>query len=230
MPRRCPLLVLNGRLDPALARWLGEVRGGRIPDALPAPFSAEGELLAVDGGADRLRSADLPAALVAGDLDSVSAEGLAWHRNRGAAIVELSDQSANDLEKALALARSRGAERCCIAAFEGTRLDMLLGLFALLPLSGSLPLLLLGADQLARALPAGRHRLPTAPGVPFSLVAPSQAVAVTLVGARWPLEAQEPLRPGCRGVSNRATGDELLLDCDGPLLHFSDAPWSEDRP
>lgn len=230
MPGECPLLVLNGRLEPALARWLVEVRAGRKPETGLGPHTVRDDLLAVDGGADRLVLAGLPAAIVAGDLDSVSDEALAWHEARGARRVLLPDPDANDLEKVLALARERGARRGCVAAFEGARLDMLLGLFALLGRADTPPLLLLGSSQIARALPPGEHAVPTAADEPFSLVAPIRAAAVELKGAVWTLDRSRPLEPGCRGVSNRATGDELLVSSDAPLLLFRAAPWSGDRP
>jgi thiamine pyrophosphokinase len=230
MPFHCPLLVLNGDLDAALARWLHEVRGGQRAEEALAPFSARGELLAVDGGADRLMEHGLAAELVVGDLDSASDTALAWHRRHGAEILPLPDQERNDLEKALDLAQERGARQACIAAFEGTRLDMLFGLVTLLNRPAAPTLLLLGTDQLLRALPAGEHRLPLPAGEPFSLVSPVAPVRVALGGARWPLTPDRPLAPGCRGVSNLSLGSGLKLSSDGPLLLFTRAPWSGGSP
>jgi thiamine pyrophosphokinase len=237
MDRGTPLLVLNARPPVRLLERLapGPVPGEvRCRDGLPVEcgpagesWARLGELWAADGGGNALWRAGLPARAVVGDLDSLLPEARDWHKARGARIVEQADQDCNDLEKALACLLAAGVERCWVAAFEGGRLDMLLGLSGWLHPDRQPRLRLLGEEQVVHPLTPGRHEFDLAVDEPFSLVPLAAACQVEIRGARWEGPACR-IEPGCRGVSNRARGGRLLLAVAGgaPLL-VRRAPWAE---
>ena len=231
-----PILMLNGRPPVRLLErlqpgpWTGSARVGGL---LPVECGAEGEawsrpglLAAADGGANALWRAGLPAGLVGGDLDSLLPEARAWHLSRGARLEELPDQDHNDLEKVLDLLAVMEVERCWVAGFEGGRLDMLLGLAGLLE-SARPRLRLLGEEQVLIPLAAGRHAFTAREGEPFSLLALAGDCVLGMEGARWSA-GELRLEPGCRGVSNRATGGPLVITARrGALLLARRAPWAE---
>lgn len=230
-----PLLLLNGHTPEALLRLLhpGRTAGSvELASILPVEEGAHGEawtrlgeLWAADGGANCLSAAGLPAAVVVGDLDSLSPEARRWHGERGARLLECPGQEDNDLEKALALLAAEGHRRCWVAGFEGERLDMLLGLAGLLDPEGSPALRLLGTSQILIPLGPGEHVFPVVADEAFSLLA-QPAARLELAGARWEGVELE-LGPGCRGVSNRALGGRLTLRVrSGRLLLVRRAPWS----
>lgn len=230
-----PLLFLNGRAPTALLERLkahlspeaGEHRSLIMapPSLLPAAWMEPGALWAADGGANLLWKAGLPAAVVVGDLDSVWPEALRWHTEQGARVLERPDQERNDLEKALDELLRAGHGGCWVAAFEGGRLDMQLGLGTWLA-PGRTPLLrLAGEEQCVLRLEPGKHQLDLAPDSLFSLVA-LEPCLLSLNGARWS-GSDFWLEPGCHGVSNLATGHAVEIQVkEGWLLLAFSAPWS----
>jgi len=233
---RDPLLFLNGRAPQALLERIQPAAGGHVRLDAPLPgvagdgWTAPGPLWAADGGANALWRAGLPAACVVGDLDSLEPEARRWHEAHGARVEERPGQDDNDLEKALALLAAEGHRRCWVAGFEGGRLDMLLGLASLLGRDGVPALRLLGGEQILLPLAPGRHRLERPAGERFSLLCLGPTGArLDLAGARWEGRAMV-LEPGCRGVSNRATGGPLLVDVtQGRLLLALPAPWGTEE-
>jgi thiamine pyrophosphokinase len=232
-----PLLILNGRAPLAL---LARLRPGAQPGwvDLPGPLPVEhgpegsawsqwGPLWAADGGANTLHAAALPAACVVGDLDSLTEAARLWHVRHGARLLECPEQDDNDLEKALKRLAAAGFTRCWVGGFEGDRLDMLLGLTALLDAPGAPALRLLGERQILLPLAPGEHVFPIAPEEAFSLLAP-MGCRLDLAGARWGGAGLE-LRPGCHGVSNRALGGLLRLTVLQGRAHLvRQAPWGSD--
>jgi thiamine pyrophosphokinase len=231
-----PILLLNGRPPAALLRCLRAatpVGHVTLTLRLPVENGAAGEdwgrlgpLWAADGGANALPAAELPAACVVGDLDSLEPAARDWHLSHGARLLECPGQDDNDLEKALAQLAAAGHERCWVAGFEGERLDMLLGLGTLLDAAGRPALRLLGEHQILIPLGPGCHEFTALPDEFFSLLAPVPC-HLELTGARWG-GADLLLGPGCRGVSNRALGGVLTLRVhSGQLLLVRSAPWGD---
>lgn len=230
-----PLLFLNGRNPAALLERLKlhvahPDQGQRPlimapPSLLPPAWMEPGALWAADGGANLLWKVGLPASVVVGDLDSVLPQALRWHTEHGARLLERPDQDRNDLEKALDELQRAGHEGCWIAAFEGGRLDMQLGLGAWLA-PGRKPLVsLAGEEQCVFRLDKGEHALELPLGERFSLVSMS-ACRFSLSGARWS-GVDMCLEPGCHGVSNEAEGERLSIHVqEGWLLLALSAPWS----
>jgi len=229
-----PLLLLNGRHPHALLEHLQgqstseegfglpfHLADGPLLDPL---WNKVGELWAADGGANALWRASLPAAAIVGDLDSLDPLARRWHEERGARVLERPDQDHNDLEKALDELAKTGHQRCWVAAFEGGRLDMVLGLSTRLAPGRTPELRLAGEEQLVLPLARGSHHFTLEEGAGFSLIAP-QECRLSLQGARWSHQDMR-LAPGCRGISNRALGGALaILVLEGWVLLTVKAPW-----
>jgi len=177
------------------------VRGGLPPGAT---------VIAADGGAELARRLGLEVDLVVGDLDSISAEGMA-----GIERVErhAAEKDASDLELALAAALRLEPERILVLGGAGGRLDHLLG-----------GLLLLAADAYASVrvdaqigaaavhVVSGERRLFGEPGELISLFAVhGPARGVVTDGLVYPLRG-ETLEPGSTlGVSNVFAGPEARV-------------------
>ena len=185
------VVVAGGNADCA-----GAFRG-TLPETRP--------VIAADGGADLARALGLHVDVVVGDLDSVSAAGLASAEAAGARVLRYPrEKDATDLELALDEAVALGARRVVVIGPGGGRFDHLIA-----------GLLLLGADKYARTeidAIAGSARLHVVRGVRelagtagelVSLLALHRAAeGVTTEGLRYPLRG-ETLEPGSsRGVSN----------------------------
>lgn len=113
------VLILAGGMTPTL-----EVQRALPPAAM---------CIAADSGIDHARRLGLVPDVAVGDLDSVSADGLAWLAETDAEVFQHPvDKDQTDLELALEHAVSRDPDRIVVAAIGGGRLDHLLANFALL--------------------------------------------------------------------------------------------------
>jgi thiamine pyrophosphokinase len=164
--------------------------------------------------------------VVVGDLDSASAEGLAWAQNVGAAIVRHpTDKDATDLELALDIAQERASASATSAPGPiavwvldggGGRLDHLVGNLALL--AAPRPhMVLTGLVGAAVVTPVHDTRqVFGAPGEVISLIAfGGTATGVTTKGLRWSLE-DAVLQPFTSlGVSNEFAADDAVIGVAG---------------
>ena len=80
-------------------------------------------LIAADGGLDHALAAGLEPSVLVGDLDSVSASGLAWASEHTTIVRHPVDKPATDTELAVAHAASLAPERILLVAGVGDRLD-----------------------------------------------------------------------------------------------------------
>ncbi len=185
------MVIGGGPLDPRVVAGI---------DAACCP------IVAADSGLDHARAAGLVPSVVVGDMDSISADGLAWARSVGMEMVEHSpDKDRTDTELALAYAAVI-AERIIVLAGDGDRIDHTLGAITALghrSLSGA-EVCGWWANTFVRPLhgPTGIE-LRCPPGTVFSLLAlhgPCRGIDVR--GARWPLRGAG-LEPGrSHAVSN----------------------------
>ena len=99
--------------DPVVSGAIIVIGGGEAPDVavvalVPAPIC----VIAADSGVDHARTLGLAPDVVVGDLDSVSADGLAWADALGADIQRHpADKDATDLELALDVAELAAVAR-----------------------------------------------------------------------------------------------------------------------
>ena len=180
-------------------------------------------LIATDGAAHSATVLGLTPDIICGDFDSADLEAVR-RTYPTAEFVETPDQNRADLEKALLLARQRGATEVTLLGAGGGRVDHTLTTFALLLRYHRKVNLVLRHDGSAvRALSGSADapaslRLATQPGDTVSLIAFSPANRVTLSGVAWPLkDARLPV--GTHGVSNVAQNDSVDMEVSkGALL------------
>jgi thiamine pyrophosphokinase len=198
------------------------VAGGEAPRAkaaLQVPLDAA--VIAADGGLDHARALGLDVAIAVGDFDSVSEEAVAAAAAAGVRVVRHpADKDATDLELALDLAASSGAERILVLAGGGGRLDHLLS-----------ALLLLGHERYANAQvdalvgPArvhvvrGTRTLAGEPGELVSLLALHGSVAgIRTEGLAYALHGETLEAGSSRGVSNVLTAPTATVTVEHGTL------------
>ena len=182
--------------------------------------------LAVDGAARTAHTFGLSPDIISGDFDSVSFEE-AQRLSPKAECVRTPDQNYTDLEKALRLAQERGATHVSIAGASGGRIDHALGAISLLlmPWAG-MTLALVGEGSETRAV-SEAWACATQPGDIISLLSLEGQASVTVSGVQWPL-AEERLPIGTRGISNTATGEEVVVRVRGGtvIVCHLEAGWA----
>lgn len=169
------------------------------------------DLVAADGGADRLAAWGLAPAAVIGDMDS-TAPGL-W-RGGATRIVALAEQDTTDFEKCL---YATEAPFYLGVGFTGGRVDHLLAVLHVLLRRSDKPVLLLGEADATGLLPPGRVvGLDLEPGARVSLFPLLPATGTHSHGLRWPVAGLR-MSPGERvGTSNVAVEPRVEVGVDAP--------------
>ena len=177
-------------------------------------------VVAADGGLDHARAAGLDPDVLVGDLDSISALGLAWASEHAEVVRHPVDKAATDTELAIAHAATFAPARILLVAGQGDRLDhavAALGALGAPALAGTASLeAWWGSDQLHVLHAPHAIDLDLPAGTIFSVLAMhGPARGVTVTGARWPLtdHALEPLVG--LGVSNVAESTVHVAVGDG---------------
>ncbi len=166
-------------------------------------------VIAADGGLDHARAAGLEPDVLVGDLDSISALGLAWATEHTEVVRHPIDKAATDTELAIAHAATYHPARILLIAGQGDRLDhAIAALGALgapeLAAVGSLEAWW-GTDQLHVVHAPRTIELDLPTGTVFSVLAMhGRATGVTVSNARWPLTAHDLAPLVGLGVSNLA--------------------------
>ena len=189
------------------------IGGGTLHQRARAAVPPDALVIAADSGLDVALEAGMTPSVLVGDLDSVSAGGLAWaERHRIPIERHPADKAATDTELALRRATTvggavGGAARLLLVCAMGDRLDHAIGALAAL---GSAPLsrfeaidAWFGETEMRVVHPGRRTILRGAPGSTFSLVAlHGTCRGVHVSPARWPL-SDATLEPASTlGISN----------------------------
>ena len=186
------------------------VAGDRPLPATVEDLANDALVIGADGGGERLLAAGIEPDVVVGDLDSLSAVAQKRFSDR---LVRDSAPDSSDLEKAVAWARTEGADDIVVIGWSGGRLDHTLAALAL-----AFEGVQLHDDRFLVTAVAGSAEITAQPGTLFSLMALPEAV-VSVGGAHWNLE-QESLTMGARGMHNEvAAGGRVQVECHtGKLL------------
>jgi thiamine pyrophosphokinase len=176
---------------------------GRAVAAIPP----EAVIVAADGGLDHALEAGLVPTVLVGDLDSISARGLAWATEHTEVVRHPVDKAATDTELAIEYAASLRPDHVVLLAGQGDRLDhavAALGALGARELAGVGVLeAWWGADRLRVVHGPGTATLDLPTGTTFSVLAmhgPCDGVSVE--GARWPLHDHHLAPLVGLGVSN----------------------------
>jgi thiamine pyrophosphokinase len=166
-------------------------------------------IIAADGGLDHARAADLDPAVLVGDLDSISAQGLAWATEHAEVVSYPIDKPATDTDLAIAHAATYRPSRILLIAGQGDRVDHAIAALGAL---GASELATVGAleawwggDQLHVIHGPRTIELHLEAGTTFSVLAMhGPATGVTVTGAKWPLDDHALAPLVGLGVSNLA--------------------------
>jgi len=184
------------RAEPASVATRGAViitGGSELPSGIAAHLPDNRYVIAADSGLDHAIAAGITPDLVVGDLDSVTAESVAWARQRNIAFeVYPADKDLTDTQIALSAAWQRQLLHILLIGGGGDRLDHSMSALAALGHPS------LGACKSVRALwGAARVDVLHAPGywevelprgTTFSLLAlHGECERVSISGAKWPL-------------------------------------------
>ena len=168
------------------------------------------ETVAVDAGADRLRSWGLTAAAVVGDMDSI--EDLQYWRQAGSRILHAAEQDSTDLEKCLRLI---DAPLYLAVGFLGSRFDHSFAAFGALGSEAGCRLILLGGEDIAFA-PPQRWRGDLPEGARLSILALRPVRITGAGGLRWSPDGLVIGPETGRGIANTVTGQDLWIAFDQP--------------
>ncbi len=197
------------------------IAGGPAPaDDIAAALPPVDEVIAADGGADHARRLGLRVDTVIGDLDSLSAAGLAWARDHDVTVIEHPvDKDATDFELAMDYAAER-YEEIVVVDSGGGRLDHCAANLFLFAADRYAHVLLTGfmQDGLVSVI-RGTRTLRATPGDTVSLLAVAgPAHGVHTEGLKWPL-ADAVLDVGSSwGVSNEFVGREATVSVGGGVV------------
>lgn len=181
------------------------------------PFAEKTDfVIAADSGYDHAVAIELDVDLLVGDLDSISAAGLAHARHAGIAIQQHpTDKDHTDLELALAQAVDRGATTIDIHGAEGGRIGHLLSvaLLTAAPTFASAGLTWHTDTGTIRAANAQRVvEFAVSIGDTITLLPIGDAGGVTTTGLRWPLDDATLTTGTSMGVSNEAISDHVAVE------------------
>ncbi len=202
-------------MEPGGQRSIVVVLGGAPPHAeVASRLPAGAVVVAADGGLDHARALGLRPAVLVGDLDSVSSEGLAWARTAGIEIEEHpGDKDSTDAELAVDAALHRGADHLVVVG-GGDRVDHdLAGLLLLTrPAERARVEAWWGTAHIGVLRGPGDLTFEGEAGELVSLLAIHGAAGdVTTRGLRFGLTG-ERLHPGSsRGVSNECLGGPVSV-------------------
>ena len=181
-----------------------------LPEAAVAAIPPGSVVIAADGALDHALAAGLIPATLVGDLDSVSAAGLAWAEEHATIERHPADKDRTDTELALRVAANLNPDRLILIG-DGDRLDHQLAALGALgqPSVTSIPEVEAwwGRHHLRVVQGPGQARLDDLPvGTTISLLAlHGPCTGVTITGVQWPLAGAElPALVG-HGVSNVST-------------------------
>lgn len=198
----------------------------RIVDTIP--HSAI--VLAVDGGLDVALAAGLRPSGLIGDLDSVTAEGLAWAEAHATIARHPTDKAQTDTELALLFAADMQPERLTMVG-GGDRLDHTVAALGALAADrlATVPLLdgWWNGQHLDVIHGPGRRTLRLQPGSTLSMLAIGpRCHGVGVSGVRWPLE-DHTLEPVVGlGISNEVTDPDgaVNVTVSNGVLTIFDTP------
>ncbi len=173
-------------------------------------------VIAADSGYDHAMQLGIAVDVLVGDLDSISAVGLAHAESSDAAIdVHPTDKDTTDLELALLAASSRGAASITIYGGEGGRLGHLIGVALSLasPAWASTDVAWHSGSGIVRAAtPEHPVHLDITVSDTVTLLPVGTATGVRTAGLRWPLDGATLERGTARGVSNEAISRHVTVE------------------
>jgi len=180
-------------------------------------------VVAADSGYDNARSRGVMVDMLVGDMDSISADGLAEAEQLGVTIRRFpADKDATDLEIAIDAAIARGATHVTVYAGEGGEYGHLLGIALGLTeerWQNTDIMWRTSRSTVYRSLPSSPIALTIPIGSTVTILPVGDATGVTTSGLQWPLVRSDLPRGTTRGLSNVATATAVSVSVEtGALL------------
>lgn len=207
----------------------------RLADTAVASIPDEAIVIAVDGGLDHALAAGLHPSGLIGDLDSVSADGLAWAEQNATISRHPADKDDTDTELALRFVADMMPARLTMIG-GGDRLDhtfAALGALGLAELT-SIPVIdaWWGEQHVDVLHGPGQATLALAPDSIVSLLAlHGPCTGVTITGVRWQLDAATLSPVAGWGVSNEVVADGTVnIRLSSGVLTVFDVPAPTNPP
>ncbi len=194
---------------PSLVCLIGgaPLKKGAIAEVLPIVD----EFVAVDSGADHLLDANVVPAAVIGDLDSLSDRARATFED---VLCHVAEQSTTDFEKAL----TRVAAPMVLAlGCTGGRMDHALGVLNVLARHPERAIVLADHNDVCFLARLGRTEFTVPRGTRVAIM-PLGPATVTVFGLEWSFADTLMTPAGFTSSSNAATGGEISIQTDGPVL------------
>lgn len=195
--------------------------GGLPPEGVAA-IPDDAVVIAADGALDHALAAGISPASLVGDLDSVSAPGLAWAETHATIDRHDPDKDLTDTELALHAAADLNPDRLVLLG-AGDRLDHVLAAIGALGHRRltSIPVIegWWGPNRIRVVHGPGQARLAPPVGTTLSLLAlhgPCHGVHIS--GVRWPLIGAELAALVGHGVSNVTTDPSVEVRVSGGVL------------
>lgn len=213
-----------GQLGTRSDRTIAVITGAAVlAPAAVASIPRDALVVAADGGLDHALEAGLEPRYLVGDLDSVSAAGLAWAAEHAEVVRYPVDKSATDTELAVAFSAERVPHRLILAAGIGDRIDHAVAALGALGAPGVAGIDRVeawwGEDHLRVIHGPGRAELDAPAGTTFSLLAMHGGCSgVTVEGARWPLDDADLGPLIGLGVSNQVAEPPVRLSVTSGIL------------
>jgi thiamine pyrophosphokinase len=188
-----------------------------------AAIPADAVVIAADGGLDHALGAGIEPAVVIGDLDSITIDGLDWARRHAEVIRHSPDKDLTDTELAVGHALGLHPTRIVLIAGGGDRLDHTIAAIGSLgdPALTAVERLecIWGGQHLHLLHGPARQTLDIALGSTISLLAlHGRCQGVSVSGTRWEL-ADTDLEPiSGIGVSNEVTAVPIRLEVRSGVL------------
>ncbi len=180
-------------------------------------------VIAADSGYDLAKAHNIDVDLIVGDLDSITAAGLAEAIRSGIPIERYpSEKDASDLELALQAAVHAGAKEIMIYGGEGGRSAHLVGIALGLASRAWKDIDMswqIGSDTVHAVLPHRPLSLTVPINTPITILPIGDAAGVTTVGLKWQLDDDALIRGTSRGLSNIVEADNCTISlAEGALL------------
>ncbi|MBS1270915.1 MAG: Thiamine pyrophosphokinase [Candidatus Marinimicrobia bacterium] len=195
------VIVANGEQPRPPQHW------NRIKRATP--------LICTDGAANWLMENSVTPDVIIGDMDSLDEE--IREQLAKESIHHVTSQQNTDLEKALLYAIDEGYTAATVLSATGKREDQTLANFYLLAKYADRLQIQLLTNYATIEPVTDSLTTRVEPGQTVSLLPVETATGVTTKGLEYPLE-NETLEIGTRGVSNRATADEITVSLQSGIL------------
>lgn len=194
-----------------------------LAPAAVAAIPVDALVVGADGGLDHALEAGLEPAYLVGDLDSVSAAGLAWAAEHAEVVRYPVDKAATDTELAVAFAAEREPRQLILAAGIGDRIDHAVAALGALGAPEAARIERVdawwGEDHLRVIHGPGQAELDAPAGTTFSLLAMHGGCSgVTVGGARWPLEDADLGPLVGLGVSNQVVEPPVRVSVTSGIL------------